>query len=119
MRHHYSKPKIYISAHGRPYPCDHPAYSLCTLYLDGGLSLAVIQQRFDPETKSAWWADIDPWLTDDIYLHPRFPGFFKERAGKAEGGLYPTVSVRQLMWALRMKPLKRERWETAFDRRDI
>jgi hypothetical protein len=23
------------------------------------------------------------------------------------------------MWALKMKPLKRERWETCFDRRDI
>jgi hypothetical protein len=23
------------------------------------------------------------------------------------------------MWALKMKPIKRERWETCFDRRDI
>lgn len=28
---------------------------------------------------------------------------------------FPTVTVRQLMWALRMKPLKKERWETSFD----
>ena len=27
-----------------------------------------------------------------------------------------TVTVRQIMWALRMKPLKKERWETVFDR---
>lgn len=31
----------------------------------------------------------------------------------------PTVTIRQIMWALKMKPIKRERWETVFDRRDI
>ena len=34
-------------------------------------------------------------------------------------GLYPTVTVRQIMWALKMKPIQKERWETVFDRRDI
>lgn len=34
-------------------------------------------------------------------------------------GLYPTVTVRQIMWALKMKPIPRERWETVFDRREI
>ena len=34
-------------------------------------------------------------------------------------GLYPTVTIRQIMWALKIKPLKRERWETCFDRREI
>lgn len=32
---------------------------------------------------------------------------------------YPTVTIRQIMWALKMKPIKRERWETVFDRRDV
>ena len=32
---------------------------------------------------------------------------------------YPTVTVRQIMWALKMKPIQKERWETVFDRRDI
>lgn len=27
--------------------------------------------------------------------------------------------VRQVMWRLRMKPLKRERWETVFDRKTL
>lgn len=36
-----------------------------------------------------------------------------------QSGLYPTVNVRQLMWALRMKPMRKERWETVFDRKDI
>ena len=62
---------------------------------------------------------MDPWLTDDLYLHPRFKEYFDERADERIDGLYPTVTVRQMMWALKMKPLKRERWETCFDRREI
>ena len=41
------------------------------------------------------------------------------RSGMATDGLYPTVTIRQIMWALKMKPIKRERWETVFDRRNI
>lgn len=80
--------------------------------------MAVIQQRTD-ENKRTWWSEIDPWLTDAIYLHPGFKTFFDARSGEATDGLYPTVTVRQIMWALKMKPIKRERWETCFDRRDI
>ena len=72
-----------------------------------------------PNAKQTWWTEIDPWLTDTLYLHIRFKDFFDERSKKCEDGLYPTVTVRQIMWALKMKPLKRERWETCFDRRDI
>ena len=79
--------------------------------------LAVIQQRYDKTTKTSWWGAIDPWLNDDLYLHERFRDFFNERAGECTDGLYPTVTVRQIMWALKMKPLPRERWETCFDRR--
>lgn len=81
--------------------------------------LAVIQQRFDPETKSTRWGELDRWLTDDIYLHPGFKEYFDKRAEMCVDGLYPTVTVRQIMWALKMKPLPRERWETCFDRKDI
>ena len=83
------------------------------------MGLAVIQQRTDPSNKTTWWGEIDPWLTDPLYLHPGFKDFFNERAKEVLDGLYPTVSVRQIMWALKMKPLPRERWETCFDRRDI
>ena len=41
------------------------------------------------------------------------------RSGEATDGLYPTVTIRQIMWALKMKPIPRERWETCFDRRNI
>lgn len=119
MRHHYEKPDVYLSLYGTTYECDHPVYDRCTLYLIGDKGLAVIQQRYDANTKNTWWGEIDPWLTDALYLHPKFKEFFYDRAGECCDGLYPTVSVRQIMWALKLKPIKRERWETCFDRRYI
>jgi len=119
MRYHYEKPSIYLSMYGNRYICDHPAYNRCTLFQIGDRGLAVIQQRFDADTKSTWWGEVDAWLTDDIYLHPKFKEYFDERAGRGTDGLYPPVTVRQIMWALKMKPLPKERWETVFDRRDI
>lgn len=119
MRYHYEKPPIYLSMYGERYICDHPVYSACTLFRIGDKGLAVIQQRFNPDNKSTWWGEVDPWLTDALYLHPKFRGYFDECSGKCTDGLYPTVTVRQIMWAFKMKPIKRERWETVFDRRDI
>lgn len=119
MRYHYDKPSIYSSMYGETYICDHPVYSSCTLYKIKDRGLAVIQQRYNPETKSTYWTEIDPWLTDALYSSGGFLEFFKDRSGEARDGLYPTVTVRQMMWALKLKPLKRERWETCFDRRNI
>lgn len=119
MRYHYEKPTIYLTMYGQTYICDHPVYNRCTLYPINDKGLAVIQQRFNPETKETYWGEIDPWLTDDLYLHPKFKEFFEDRSGPATDGLYPTVSIRQVMWALKMKPLPRERWETYFDRKNI
>lgn len=119
MRYHYKKPSIYLSNYGSIHSSNHPVYSKCTLFKLGDKGLAVIQQRFDQTTKKTWWSEIDPWLTDELYLHPRFEEFFNERAGEYTDGAYPTVTIRQIMWALKMKPLKKERWETCFDRRCI
>ena len=119
MRYHHEKPAIYLSLYGDMYECDHPVYDKCTLYKMGARGIAVIQQRYDSNTKRTWRGEIDPWLTDAIYLHPKFVSFFEERSGEAADGLYPTVTIRQLMWALKMKPIQRERWETTFDRRNI
>lgn len=119
MRYHYEKPTIYLSMYGTIYICDHPVYSRCTLFQIDNKGLAVIQQRFDERTKSTWWEEIDPWLTDVLYLHPKFKEYFEERAGMCTNGLYPTVTIRQIMWALKLKPIPKERWETCFDRRDI
>lgn len=119
MRYHYEKPTIYSSLYGILHKCDHPVYNRCTLYLMGDNGLAVIQQRYDEFSKTTWWTEIDPWLTDVLYLHPKFLEFFEKRARPSTDGIYPTVTIRQIMWALKIKPIPRERWETCFDRRDI
>lgn len=105
--------------YGKLYICNHPVYSRCTLFEIGEKGLAVIQQRYDSYSKHTWWSEIDDWITDCLYLHPKFKQYFDKRSGLCEEGLYPTVTVRQIMWALRIKPIKRERWETCFDRKDI
>lgn len=119
MRYHYEKPTIYLSMYGKLYNCEHPIYNACTLFEIDDKGLAVIQQRFDEDTKSTWWSELDAWLTDDLYLHPKFKEYFDKRAGACTDDLYPTVTVRQIMWALKMKPIPKERWETVFDRADI
>ena len=119
MRYHYEKPSIYLSMYGITYSCNHPVYDRCTLFQIHKKGLAIIQQRFNSDTKSTWWGEIDPWLTDMLYLHPKFKEYFEARSSEGKDGLYPTVTIRQIMWALKMKPIKRERWETCFDRRDI
>ena len=119
MRYHFDKPKLYANLYGEVYECNHPVYNRCTLYTIGDKGLAVIQQRYDPETKKTWWGEIDPWLTDAIYLRKGFKDFFMLRARLPVSGIYPSISVRQIMWALKMKPIPRERWETVFDRKDV
>lgn len=119
MRYHFEKPEIFLSVYGKCYICDHPIYNSCTLFKIENRGLAVIQQRYDADSKSTWWSEIDPWLTDTIYLHPKFLAYFENRAGICTDGVYPTVTIRQIMWALKLKPLPKERWETVFDRSDI
>ena len=119
MRYFTENPGISVGVFGETYACNHPVYDRCTLYRDGRLGLAVIQQYYIPDSKRTYWAEAQPWLANAIYLDPGFQGYFQKHAGHGRDGLYPTVTVRQLMWALRMKPLKKERWETVFDRRDI
>lgn len=119
MRYHHEKPTIYLSLYGTIYVCNHAVYDRCTLFQIEDRGIAVIQQRYDPDTKTTWWSEIDPWLTDILYLHPKFKEFFDSRSGECKDGLYPTVTIRQIMWALKLKPLPKERWETCFDRKDI
>lgn len=119
MRYHYEKPNTYFSMYGETYACNHTVYDKGTLFQIGDKGLVVIQQRYDAIDKSTRWGEIDPWLTDLLYLHPKFKAYFDERAKECTDGLYPTVTIRQIMWALKLKPLPKERWETTFDRRDI
>lgn len=62
---------------------------------------------------------MDDWVACEIYISPKFQEYLEENAGEPENGIFPTVTVRQIMWALRMKPLEKESWETVFDRRRI
>lgn len=113
MRYHYEKPDIYKVTAAKTHRCNHWAYTRCTLYTDGYLGLAVIQQRFNKKLKIWYWDAIDPWLVDDIYNHPKFKDYFESNAGLPSSDIYPTITVRSLMWELRMKPMKRELWENA------
>ena len=115
MRYHFSEDCERPATYGELYFSDDPIYSRGTLFKIGKKGLVVIQQRYDPETKHTWWSEIDPWLCNELYLHPRFKSYFEKIAGED----YPVVCLRQVMWALRMKPLKREPWETYFDRKVI
>lgn len=119
MRYHFDKPEIYLAIYGKRYICNHPLYNSCTLYEINDKGLAVIQQRFDSETKTTYWTELDPWITDAIYLHPDFLEYFELRAAMCIDSLYPTVTLRQIMWALKMKPIPKQRWETVFDRKDL
>ena len=76
-------------------------------------------ERFDPEAKATYWTEIDDWLTDPLYLHPGFRAFFDSRAAEGTDDLYPTVTIRQIMWALKMKPIPKQPWETVFDHSPI
>ena len=85
----------------------------------GNKGLAVIQQRFDDDTKKTQWTEIDPWLVDYLYLNDGFKAYFDEHAEEYTDGLYPTVTIRQIMWALKMKPIPKQLWEIVFDRKHI
>jgi len=117
MRYYYDLPKQYTLLSGKTHICDHPAYDRCTLYLLDGKGLAVIQQRFNPIDKSTIWTEIDPWLIDEIFFNKRFKQYFDKYAGPPNIDIYPTVTVRQIMWGVRLKPLPKEPWETVFDRK--
>ena len=119
MRYHYTRPDNYIVTHAVSYKCSHPVYTRCTLYLIEENGLAVIQQYYDPKTKQTWWGEIYPWLIDEIFSREGFLAYFSKFAGAPENDIYPTVTVRQIMWALKMKPLKRDIWETCFDHTPI
>jgi len=121
MRYHFDKPDFVSEySEGETWTGDHPLYNRCTLFRIKDRGLAVIQQRFDPVKKTTRWDMIDPWLNDAIYLNPGFWNYFNSRSAPIDKfGHFPTVTVRQIMWALRMKPLPKERWETVFDRKEI
>jgi len=112
MRYFYEKPSSWLNV-GEIYNCDHPMFNRCTLFRDGGRGIIVVQEYFNPIKKARWWSSIEPWIANDIYLNSNFKVFFEQHAEKADAdGLYPVFKVRNLMWELRMKPLRKEWWES-------
>ena len=57
-----------------------------------------------------------PFLFSFLQLEEEF---FNERSEKCIDGLYPAVTIRQIMLALTLKTIPRQRWEMCFDRRVI
>ena len=114
MKYFYEPPENWAPMYGKLYICDHSVYQQCTLFQIREKGIAVIQQRFDILSKRCWWGPIDPWLANDIYLNRNFLKYFYQNAEDSKDGLYPTRTVRQIMWALRMKPLQKEEWEEWF-----
>lgn len=86
MRYHYEKPDISFPVYGETYICNHPVYSECTLYVIGKLGLAVVQQRYRPQTKMTWWGRIDDDLRNQLYLNENFLEYFKRMAGLCKNG---------------------------------
>ena len=100
---------------GKRHRCNHPAYDECTVFIQDGKGIAVIQQRYDPYTKHTWWGPIDDWLSDAISNESGFLYFLAKNAKESDSlDIYPTFTVRQIMRRLGMPPLKKEPWETRF-----
>lgn len=127
MKYYYEIKKNLNGGHMYGMTCklvDHPAAKSCTLFMIGDKGLGVIEQKFSETFKAAYWGPIRDELCDVIYLHPRFLDYFNAHAQyisfmdgailPGENGQYPVVPLRKLMWALRMKPLKRQEWENWF-----
>lgn len=117
MRYYYQKPEdgweMPACAHAKKF--NHMLYDTGTVFRANDKGLVVIQQRYNHKQKISWWGSIDPWIAYDIYWANGFWEYFHKMSAYAdENGLYPTVTVRQIMYALHMKPLPKEPWETTF-----
>ena len=110
MRYHHDTIEAHIERSA------HPLYSRFTLFeLDGERGLAVVQLRYNEYQKSAFWAPVDSSLTYNICRNDNLKAYLEEHAAKPDqNGIYPTVDVRKLMWAIKMKPLPKNTWEKGF-----
>lgn len=108
MRYYTTKPKGALATRRYLYECNHPLYSQCTLIKKGELGLAIIQNRYNRKLKIFWYGPIESWLADEVQRQDGFDAYFAKNAAKGTDGLYPTVEIRRLMWALKMKPLRKD-----------
>ena len=114
MRYWYEKPESWDRRGWKIQAFDHPLFNRGTLYLsEDERGLIIVQKRFNPATKAMWWGPIDSWIASDIYHAPGWELYFHCHARyKDRDGLYPVVAIRKVMWALKLKPMKKESWET-------
>ena len=112
MRYFTEKPVSALSTRKYTYECNHPLYSSCSLIQKDDKGLAIVQRRFNSRMKVFWYSEADSWVIDSILKHDGFESYFAKHGGECKDGLYPTVTVRQVMWALKMKPLKKAWWES-------
>ena len=111
MKYYYQKPDICVRVFGEPVSLDHSVYRGGTLYFEHGRGIIITQKKFDSKRKECSWDSVDPWIANDIYTSPNFVEFFISNATEKD---YPIFELRKIMWALRMKPLKKEDWELYF-----
>ena len=88
--------------------------SSSTLYLEKGYGLEVARKIFDNNKKTCSYRYLERPLANAIKEHEQFEKLFKRYSGKSEGGRYPFLDVRKLMWDLRMKPIKKDIFEYYF-----
>lgn len=115
MKYYYEPSDNAQVGAGEIYICDHPLFNKGTLFRIGSKGLIIVQEHYNKKTKARWWGPVVPWLSYDIYTNSNFASFFEKTASECdENGLFPVISVRKVMWALRMKPLRKELWENGF-----
>ena len=117
MRKMYDMPEeIPAYKHAKFYTCKHPLYSAGTLYsLPDGRGIVVVQRKFNDRLKVWYWSHVEPAIAEDIWQNSALDKYLRLYGELPEDGLYPTIPVRRLMWALGMPPIPKEYWEKEFD----
>lgn len=111
MRYFYDE----CSVPFRNHKCEHPLYRQCTLYFKENLGLAVVKKHYNERLKMFWFGPIENTLAMDISRNEKFKAFFDENACEGCDDIFPTFDIRKIMWALRMKPLRKQYWELSIE----
>ena len=112
MRYYTERPENSPNTTKYLYKCNHPLYSACTLLKKGDKGIAIVQLRFNSRLKHFWYGPIETYLAEAIFSREGFFDLMSEKGAEPKDGLYPTMNVRKIMWALKMKPLRKEPWES-------
>jgi len=99
--------------------CSHLVYERCTVLFDEKKCVRIVQQHYNPETRHTWWAEVDPKLLSLICCQNKSYEWFNEKAVPLDSKVIPAYTIRQVMWALRVKPMPKLPWETSFDHSPI